>query len=277
MAEGFGDGISAISGETLEKAMRELGEVPEKRPEAIQELREKIEHISEEEGLTFERKDDKFLLRFLRARKFNSDRALQLYVNYYRYRHKYAPLFTTRTPKGMERILTSGLFRVMDVQNGPKLLFLFPACWDYENVPFERNFKVLMLLLDKLIEDEETQVHGFTLVNNMKGASLYTVMNFARTEQIRKGVFIELIQEAFPARFKGLHLVNQPWYVSIILTIVRPFMKQKLKDRLYMHGADFESLHEHLAPEHLPIEFGGHQPQLELNSTLKLFENELTE
>ena len=86
----IGDGVSSISGETLEKAKRELREVPQERLEAIHELRQSIERCerrSNEPGVVFERKDDKFLLRFLRARKFSLDRALQLYINYYKYRH----------------------------------------------------------------------------------------------------------------------------------------------------------------------------------------------
>ena len=63
-------------------------------------------------------------------------------------------------------------------------------------------------------------------------------------------------QDTFPARVKGLHLINQPWYVSMLLAIVRPFMKQKLRDRL-THGADLSSLHEYIDPEQLPAEFGG--------------------
>ena len=41
-----------------------------------------------------------------------------------------------------------------------------------------------------------------------------------------------LTQEAFPARFKGIHLINQPWYISILLTVIMPFMKQKFRDRV---------------------------------------------
>ena len=41
-----------------------------------------------------------------------------------------------------------------------------------------------------------------------------------------------VLQEAFPARFKCAHLIKQPWYVSIVLSIVRPFLKQKTKDRV---------------------------------------------
>ena len=46
------------------------------------------------------------------------------------------------------------------------------------------------------------------------------------------GIKTVCIQEAFPARFKGIHLINQPWYISILMTILMPFMKQKLRGRV---------------------------------------------
>jgi len=118
MATSAEDGISCISGETLEKAQWELGEDPKTRGAVIQELRDKIEQWEpspEEEGLTFSRKDDKFLLRYLRAKKFDTDtcRALQLYVNYHKYRKKYEHVLGEVSPKAAEHILKTGLLSVL--------------------------------------------------------------------------------------------------------------------------------------------------------------------
>lgn len=44
------------------------------------------------------------------------------------------------------------------------------------------------------------------------------------------------LQEAFPGRFKGLHFINQPWYISIPLSILLPFFKQKLRERVWVWG-----------------------------------------
>ena len=279
------DGITSISGETLEKAKKELFEVPERRAGDIQQLREKIdlwEQSPEEEGLSlsFPRKDDKFLLRFLRARKFNQDRALQLFINYHKYRQtKYAHFFEDYNPQAVEHVLKSGLVGVLDARarNGSKVICLFPPRWDYLSTPFVDNFKTFLQILDKLIEDEENQVHGFTVFNNMDGISFYAITQIVRTEQIQKGVLFELLQDAFPARFKGFHLLNQPWYVSIVLSIVRPFMKQKTRERFHMHGADLSELHEVIDPANLPEDFNGEQPEMDPYSALKLFEQEMAQ
>ena len=128
MAE-CGSFISTISGETLEKAQRELGEIPEKRGEFIKQLREKIEEFEASSPPDFEevelvRRDDRFLLMFLRARKFDLPRALQLYLNYYMYRHKYAHMLQNFNPKAVEHILRSGVFGVLEqrLHNGSKVV-----------------------------------------------------------------------------------------------------------------------------------------------------------
>jgi len=36
----------------------------------------------------------------------------------------------------------------------------------------------------------------------------------------------------FSRLFQGIHFLNQPWYISIVMAIIRPFLKQKLRERV---------------------------------------------
>ncbi len=69
---------------------------------------------SDLEGVVFERKDDAFLLRYLRAKKFDQERALDLYTNYYRCRRDYPAIFEEFTPQSVERIFATGIISVLD-------------------------------------------------------------------------------------------------------------------------------------------------------------------
>lgn len=274
--------LSRISGETLEKARRELREDPDKRAEAVEELRAKIAEAKsdpEYEGVEFSRDDGPFLLRFLRARKFDAERATLLYCNYYKFRHKYAHLLGDMHPQAVDHVLRSGIMGVTDLRrrDGSVAIQLCPGRWDPETTPFTDNFKTLILLLEKLIEDEENQIHGFTIINNQSDVPFSTIFKLAQSEQMKRGVFPELLQESFPGRFKGMHLVNQPWYVSLVLGIIRPFMKQKMKDRLFLHGVDHESLYEYFDPELLPPSLGGSGSEFEVDCLTRLFQKELDE
>lgn len=272
--------LSFISGETLEKARRELGEDPETRSELVGQLRAKIDEAEGDyEDVKFVRKDGKFLLRFLRARKFDVDGAVHLYCNYYKFRHKYAHVLGDMHPRAVEHVLRSGVFGMTDLhcKDSSTVIHLRPDRWDPESVQFQDNFRAMILILDKLIEDEENQVHGISLLNNLRDVTFPTVFRLSQTEQVRKGMFIELVQDCFPCRFKGMHLVNQPWYISLVAMIVRPFMKQKLRDRFFMHGTNYTALYEHFDVEKLPPSLGGLGVEFDPMYLLEFFEKELTE
>ena len=95
--------------------MRELNE-PESEEvctQIISELRKRLKawksKNSDEEGVTLSRLDeDKFLLRFLRAKKFDVNRAEQLCVNYHKFRHKHSHLLGELTPEAAQKVRTGG-------------------------------------------------------------------------------------------------------------------------------------------------------------------------
>lgn len=270
--------LSGISGATLDKARKELFEVPEERLQKVTELRERVEEAEkfpEYEGVVFARRDGRFLLRFLRARKFNVDRALQLYLNYYKYRHKHAHLLRDMTPSSVEHVLSRGFFALLDTPNtyGSKAVVVYPARVDLEKIPPVDCFKALLLVLEALIEDEEAQVHGLSLIQENESLSLFQVMRASTSEFARSNILFDLIQESFPARFKSCHMVRQPWYLSILYKIAKPFLKPKFKERIHMHGTDMESLYKHFSQSMLPADFGGPLPPLSSLSLRQLVQH----
>lgn len=196
---------------------------------------------------------------FLRARKFNVDKAFQLYVNYHTFRHKNSDILADLSLKSIEHVFHRGIIKVLDprFRDGSKAICVYPGQWNSEEIPFVDNFRATLLVLDRLIQDEETQVNGISVIYDFTGSSFMSVFKVAQSELITKGVLIELLQDSFPAHFKGVHLMHQPWYVSIVLGIIKPFMKQKLSDRIQSHGEDYGNLNSYIETADLPKELGG--------------------
>lgn len=197
--------VSNISGSTLEKAMSELREDPERRVEMISELRDKLMQWKPnpddpyEEGLTLDKTkigDDSFLLRFLRARKFDVERACKLFVNYFKYRAKYSSTLGEISPTAVEMTLKANIVSVLPhrSKDGCKVLVARMGNLDIEVNTLDKVLQMMLVILDKLIEDEETQVHGIIFCEDLAGLTLYTMLALARQEQVVKGMMFELIQ-----------------------------------------------------------------------------------
>jgi len=78
---------SSLHEETLLKARTELNEIPEEKQAKIDMLRSKILSAIDCHKLPQNtRVDDRMLVRFLRPKKFNVEKALKLCINYYRLR-----------------------------------------------------------------------------------------------------------------------------------------------------------------------------------------------
>ena len=62
-------------------------------------------------------------MRFLRARKFEQDRALSLYIHYYENKRDYPAIFSEFTPQSVVEILKCGAINVLDgrMNNGTKV------------------------------------------------------------------------------------------------------------------------------------------------------------
>lgn len=58
-------------------------------------------------------------------------------------------------------------------------------------------------------------------------------------------------------KLKEVHVVNVSPLVDTIVNFVKPFIKEKIRNRIFIHPDGFESLYKYVPKEMLPEEFGG--------------------
>lgn len=66
----------------------------------------------------------------------------------------------------------------------------------------------------------------------------------------------------------SIHIVNQNWAFDAIFQVFRPFLNQRMKEKIFFHGKDMKSFHQHILPAHLPKKYGGLMPEYNYNSWL---------
>lgn len=81
-----------------------------------------------------------------------------------------------------------------------------------------------------MLENEENQINGFVFIVDWTDFSLRQSTNIS--PRMLKSM-VEGLQDCYPARFKGVHFVNQPWYVEAALLVVKPFLKEKTKEKVF--------------------------------------------
>ncbi|KAM4622458.1 alpha-tocopherol transfer protein-like isoform 1-T2 [Discoglossus pictus] len=245
--------VCTLTPELVIKAREELQEKPEWRLRDVQALRDMI--WKEYPNLRT-RVDDSFLLRFLRARKFDYDRALQLLVNYYSCRKGWPEVFNNLRPSAVKPVLDSGFLTVLpntDAQ-GRRIVFIRPGRWIPRDYPITETVRAIYLSLEKLVESEETQVNGIVILADYNGVGLSQASQFGPF--MAKKV-IGILQDGFPIRIKAVNIINEPRIFKGIFAILKPFLKEKIVNRFFLHGSDLTSLHNNVPKAILPEEYGG--------------------
>ncbi|XP_066992577.2 clavesin-2 isoform X2 [Anabrus simplex] len=226
--------------------------------QALEALRELIPSRPDVEFL---RTDDDFLMRFLHARKCNVQDSFELLVNYYSYRQRNSQLFVqfSAQEEGIQQALRDGFPGVLPDRDrkGRCVLVIFTANWDHCAYSLVTIYRALLLSLEHLVEKPRNQVNGFVVVVD------WSEFSFRQSSNLNPRILrlmIEGLQDCFPARFKGIHFTNQPWYVEGALTLIRPFLKEKTKEKIYLHGNNLSTLHDYVTKDILPAELGGEAP-----------------
>ncbi|XP_076027378.1 retinaldehyde-binding protein 1-like [Genypterus blacodes] len=268
---------------TVQKAKDELNETEERRATSLKDLRATMrDRAAEGDDLAkmvlerFQEQPDSVLLRFLRARKFDMVRAHELMKGYVRFRKDYPELFENLTPEAVRSTIEAGYPVVLPSRDkyGRVVLLFNIQNWDLEEITFDEILRAYCIILEKLLESEETQINGFVLIENFKG---FTMQHASGIKPAELKKMVDMMQDSFPARFKAVHITHQPWYFTTTYNVVKPFMKSKLLERVLVHGDELDNYFKDFDPSTLPTDFDGKASPVDLKAiATKLFGSEDT-
>nr|XP_027234913.1 alpha-tocopherol transfer protein-like [Penaeus vannamei] len=249
---GAGDG--ALPKELAAEAEDDVHEKPEWVDRDVQALREMVE---QEPGLK-SRIDKPFLLAFLRARKFDYDKAMAMIRGYYRARQENADMYVNLVPSALDHVWPLCMQTVLPTPDnlGRTVLIFRTGAWLPDICTLDDVFRSQVVMLEHVVRVPVTQLRGIAAVVDCSGLSM-THAYYLTPTHIRR--MISVVQEVFPLRFKALHFVHEPSIFDWVFSLVKPFLSETIKGRLHFHGEDLESLHKHIPANELPEELGGTQ------------------
>ncbi|KMQ95414.1 alpha-tocopherol transfer [Lasius niger] len=113
--------------------------------------------------------------------------------------------------------------------------------------------KMVFMIGDVRLKEESHGVAGDVYIFD---ASIATPAYFAKFTPTLVKKFLVCAQEAYPAKLKEVHIINISPLVDTILNFVKPFLKEKIRNRIFTHS-DIGTLYDHIPKEIMPTEYGG--------------------
>ncbi|XP_054258513.1 retinol-binding protein pinta-like [Macrosteles quadrilineatus] len=240
---------------TLKYAAEVLKDDFSTRETHINEIREWLNTQPQLHGKT----DGVTIVRFLRGCKFDIEKTKKKLKSYYQLRGSTPEWFSDRDPTlpALQELLSLGVFLPLLKKDpaGRLVIIIRVAAHDPSHHKQDDVFKVGKMILDLAIEqDESVSVYGVCAIFDLTSVSLGHARQLTPA-MIKRAV--HAWQDCYPVRTKSLDFINSPSYVNVILRIFKGFMREKMRNRVHVHGYDLQSLHQVVPPSVLPQEYGG--------------------
>ena len=212
----------------VKKAKDELREDEQIRENHLRQFRE---WIDKHPRIRRCQTDDRFLLRFLRVRKFNFPAACETLESYLTMRETHphwCKNLDINDPK-LEEVLQSGICLFL-----PNTSDLCPTTIYRTSAKFNKKFnscdvmKMYNILLEILSDDEIVQVNGINIFSDESFASLDYWMLLSLSEW---KIIADFWRSGLPLRFKNCTILNLPDFARRILNLILAFCTEKIRNR----------------------------------------------
>ena len=235
-------------------------ETPEMVDPALRLMREALQtqiipHVG---GKLLEPVTDQFLLRFLRASKYDGKRAAALHGAYWRFRLKHfgaAPLACAAHARARDALRTGFVELPLGARDrdGRQLIVIRPARIDAESAPLTEA--VWYVIERAIAASDATQRQGVIALVDCRGMS---VARNVRPAALR--FLLTSLREHMPLRLGGVLVARPAAWLRHVWSAVGWLVKAKIRERVVVVDSvddDVAPLATWLEPEAIPTDMGG--------------------
>ncbi|CAH8650965.1 unnamed protein product [Schistosoma rodhaini] len=194
---------------------------------------------------------------YLRARKRDVERAVELYKANKRMRYTENVDSIDPLEDGVRRELLSGKFTVLPTLPDDEMdatVAIFTAYRHWPPLTTHRDtLKGVLYQLDAVMMDEQSQRKGLVVLYDMRDTK-YSNFDYHLCIKL-----LNLFKGVYPARLRKVIIIEPPFWFRAPFNVLRLFVREKMRDRIYSVG--YDELNVHLPNSTLKRLFG----QLTLN------------
>lgn len=237
----------------LEIAQRELRETPEVMESSIKQLKE----LLQAEPYLDLPLEDEYMKMFLRPTHYYPESALKRIKSFFFMKQKYGEACSNVLPAKLQNVFDAEILELLPNrdQHGRRILILEAGKkWKPSKVPLVDLFRGIQLTVLGSMVEPLSQICGAIVIIDVEDLPMGHVMQFTPTFA---SMLLDYVQECICMRLKAVHIVNNSYIFNILFNIFKPFIREKLRKRIFFHGKDFTSLTSHIDASVLPTKYGG--------------------
>ncbi|CAH1778297.1 unnamed protein product, partial [Owenia fusiformis] len=236
--------VCSLDEKSLAKAKKELNENPNERQAAVEQLREWILQQPHFKCCT----DTRFLLMFLRRSAFSQLEARALIENYVAVTCTKLAFWGKDIDihrESLKAVFEFGMFNPLPIPDDEgRRIIIVRAGSITSGMGFTNSdlFKMSNAIMTYLVQfDDATQVNGIVVLDDQTNVSP-KMTAFLGLDNINK----------YPIRMKGWHFYNAAVVAQTVMSALKPFLPQKIQDRMFIYGNNMEDVYKHIPMRLLP-------------------------
>jgi len=201
---------------------------------------------------------DSCLVRYLRARDWDQERALTMLRETLKWRRVYKPHLITAEEVRSELQNEGKMYRNGKDKQGRPIIYMRPAKDNTGSKDKDLKVKYLVYLMEKATRsmDESVGVERSIWLIDYRGTSFYQVTAMNNAKLARE--VLEIVQNHYPERLGAAYVINAPRIFEIFWKMVSPFLTDVTKSKLnVLKEEDLPILNNLIDPHILEEGFGG--------------------
>lgn len=221
--------------ERLQKfAKEELGEDSDVKAESLKEVRSWLSNCPH---LCHSRTDANFLLRFLRIQKHKKKEACSMLEKYMVMRAQHPQWFQQldiRQPALADLVARGYLFALPERDAmGRRVVFSVASALDPQRHTSSDAMRAHIMTFEALLEEEETQLRGFTYIFDCSGITFSHLSIWSPAEVAK---LFSICEKNLPMRHRDINLLHLPFPMWAVFEFCKSLLSSKIRKRFSVHS-----------------------------------------